>query len=359
MRITIIGTGNAGCAHGFEIAKRGHAVRLLEPFSNVYEDNFNTLQSNKGIWAVNDSGIRKFQKIELITRDCTEALEGSDAVFVLTQSLQHKQVSEKINPLLKDKQLIITSPGYMGSLFFKQDNSNDVILAEGESLPFDARLIERGVVQILFKNARNALSFHPKTREEEGLKIANALVDTYNYRRDNIIESALHNPNLIVHTVGAIMSASRIEYSGGEFWMYRESFTPSIWKLISKLDKEKMDILEEIGCQRISYLDACKFRNEKDLSKDSMEVFKSYALKGAPKGPGTVNHRFIYEDVPMGLCLMHSLGEKFNVATPVCDSLINIASALLERDFWTEGRTLKTFGLENISRDDLLRYIME
>ncbi len=155
------------------------------------------------------------------------------------------------------------------------------------------------------------------------------------------------------------MSAGRIEYSEGEFWMYREAFTPSIWNLVAQLDEEKMDILYKAGCEKISYLEACRFRTEENLTTDTLQVFQKYAQEGSPKGPGTVNHRYVFEDVPMGLCLMNSLGRKFGVVTPICDSLINIASILLRKDFRKEGRTLEKLGLEDMSPEGLLKYIQE
>ena len=159
----------------------------------------------------------------------------------------------------------------------------------------------------------------------------------------------MHNPNLIVHTIGTIVSAARIEYSHGEFWMYKESFTPSIWNVINKLDDEKMSVLAALGCERIPYVEACKFRNCEDISVDALEVFKAYALTGGPKGPMTVKTRYILEDVPMGLGLLKNLGKKYGVETPMCDALITMASALVGIDFNDKLRDLTAYDVHNLN----------
>ncbi|WP_057833111.1 NAD/NADP octopine/nopaline dehydrogenase family protein [Colwellia sp. TT2012] len=158
--------------------------------------------------------------------------------------------------------------------------------------------IKPGYVEILFKNARNSIGVLQSERVTEAVNLMGSLIDTYQYARTNIVESAWHNPNLIVHTVGAIMSASRIEYSRGDFWMYKEAFTPSIWNIIKQLDAEKNSVIKSFGGKESAYIDECKFRTEDDLQQDSMEVFKSYAAEGGPKGPDSLDTRFIYEDVP-------------------------------------------------------------
>jgi opine dehydrogenase len=152
------------------------------------------------------------------------------------------------------------------------------------------------------------------------------------------------------------MSANRIEYTKGEFWMYREAFTPSIWNLIKQLDKEKNDVIEKFGGERINYLDACKFRNESDLSKDSLSVFNSYAEDGGPKGPATIYGRYLFEDVANGLVLLKSLGKKVGIDTPICDALITIASALVNEDFEQNGHTLKNLHLDHLSAEELISF---
>lgn len=198
-------------------------------------------------------------KPSLITRDIEAGLKDAEAVMILTQSLQHRELAKRIGPLLKDGQIVFLIPGNMGSTqFANYTKGKHIIYVEGESTPYDARIIAPGKVEILFKNVRNAVSFLHK-EDEQYLPTVTALFGTHKYLRSNIIESTLHNPNMVVHTIGAIMSASRIEYANGEFWMYREAFSPSIWNLIELLDLEKIQVIKAFkGEHAISYLDACK-----------------------------------------------------------------------------------------------------
>ena len=107
----------------------------------------------------------------------------------------------------------------------------------------------------------------------------------------------------------------------------------------------------------MAYVEACRWRNEEDLQKDPYTVFKEYALNGGPKGPKDLHTRFIYEDVPMGLCLLESLAKKANIDTPIASSLISIAESLLQTSFRQCGRTLKALGMEDYNMDQIKTYI--
>lgn len=362
MKIAIIGSGNAGCAHAFKLSENGHSVNLVKTSRSMHESNFEKISQQKGIYCIDgtNNNSKSFQKLNLVTRDIRKGLKGVEFIFVLTQSLQHARVAKLIAPYIdfEHTKVLFCVPGNLGTLIFKKELANrNIILAEGESTPFDARIVEPGTVNILFKNVRNAVAFLPNRLKEEGMMYVSQLFNTYKDYRTNIIESALNNPNLVVHTVGVIMSANRIERMQGEFWMYKEAFTPSIWNLINQLDNEKNDVVERFGGKRISYLDACKYRNEEDLGKDSLKVFESYAAKGSPKGPASLDTRYLYEDVVVGLGLLSMLGVEAKIPTPITDSLISIASALVNKNFHALKRTKRDFGIEDLTYTGILEFV--
>ena len=344
MRVAVIGAGNSGCAQSIKLMQNGHQVNLIKTSHSLHDDNFEYLLKTGEISCLDTTdGNREFTlRPSIITRDLEKGLEDAEVVMVLTQSLQHRDLAKKVGPLLQKGQIVFIIPGNMGSTqFAKHSAGKHIIYVEGESTPYDARIIAPGKVEILFKNARNAVSFLNK-EDEKYLPVITSLFGTHKYLRTNIIETTMHNPNMIVHTVGSIMSASRIEYAKGQFWMYKEAFSPSVWNLIEKLDEEKKQVIRAYGGEHvISYLDACKWRNEEDLSVDSLEVFKNYAATGGPKGPEDLNTRYIYEDVPMELCMLERLSGYKNIPTPIASALITIASALKNTDYRAQGYSIE------------------
>ncbi|MBE9594175.1 MAG: NAD/NADP octopine/nopaline dehydrogenase family protein, partial [Proteobacteria bacterium] len=41
----------------------------------------------------------------------------------------------------------------------------------------------------------------------------------------------------IIHTIGIVMNAAMVESAKGDFAMYTQGFTPSIWKIVETLDE--------------------------------------------------------------------------------------------------------------------------
>ena len=306
-----------------------------------------------------DGGRRFFVRPAFITRDVQKAVEFGDILMVTTTTSQHEHVARLIAPYVRDGQLIVLVPGYMGSLIFKRFIQRDVIYSEWETTAYNGRIVDSMYVHITFYNPRNAVSALPVAALPQVVETLSHCFPNTRYTRKHILESALHNPNMIVHPIGIIFSASRIEHSGGEFWMYREAFTPSIINVIQAFDKQKNLILNAFGCDSLDYFEAAKWRNEEDLSKDAMEVFRSFA-NSSNKGPSSINHRYFHEDIPMGLGLFISIGQIVGVDTSVQESITSLASALINRDLRQNARSIQYLLQKNdVTFEDIQRAIIE
>lgn len=340
-RITIVGCGNAGLIHAAKLIEKGYEVCLLKTSNSSNTSFFDTIVLEQG-YQVKDTTTNKvfFARPHLITRDVRTAIEFADVIFVMTTTLQHEVVAKLIGPYVREGQTIVLCPGYMGSLLFKKYIDKEVAYCEWETTAYNGRIMDDSYVKITFYNPRNAVSVMPQYKKEDVLSMLSKMFDNTKYLRTNILESAIHNPNMIVHTIGMLFSASRIEYSKGEFWMYREAFTDSIINVINNFDKQKNEVLKVYGCEPLNYFDAAKWRNEEGLTIDAMESFKRFA-ESSNKGPMFLNHRYLLEDVPMGLCLYSSLGRIAGVDTSIADSIVRLTSALLNEDFVAKGRTIE------------------
>ena len=314
----------------------------------MHNDNFNYLINNNGLIVLDEFGTMKRAKIAAVTTDLSGVSE-SDVVIILIQTGYHEALIKRLIAYLRPNQIVLINPGYLSTAFFlKHGAPKDIIIAEAESSFIDCRIKEPGLVKVGFRNVRNPIGVFPSSRKDEGIKKLDKLGFPFTYL-DSVVEAALHNPNLIVHTVGAIMSIPRIEKTNGDYCMYHEVFTPSVWKILEKLDSEKMDILEALGFERIPYVEACKFRNSLDDNDDAKEVFFRYAMMPTrAKGPVSVDTRYITEDVPQGLVMLEALAKQLKIQTPIATALIELASAALERDLREEGRSPEKLGKENI-----------
>ena len=284
-------------------------------------------------------------------------IENAELIIIFVQTNFHENLIKRMIPYLKDGQIVLIEPGYLSTAYFIEYCSDkDITIVEAESSPIDCRIIKPGMIKVSFRNVRNPVGVYPVSHISRIKDKMDQLGYNFKYL-SSVIEAALHNPNLIVHTVGAVMSIPRIEYSKGDYCMYWEVFTPSVWNILLKLDDEKMNVLESLGYFRISYVDACKYRNSLDENMDATAVFFEYAHSPeVVKGPNVVNSRYITEDVSQGLVLLESLAKQFSIPTPICTALIDISSAALKRDFRQEGRTPERLGINNI--EELLMIVL-
>ena len=347
MNITIIGSGHAGSTVAADLSLKGHRVTLMKTSNKIHNEHFAKILSSKKIY-IHENETIKLSEV-FATTDLSIAISQAELVIIFLQTNYHESILKKISPFFRDGQYIMFQPGYMSTAYLLKYCEKAVTVIEAESSPIDCRIIEPGHVKVLFRNVLNPVGVYPRHKTNSAKIVLNNLEFPFEII-SSVVEAAIHNPNLIVHTIGAIFSIPRIEYSKGKYSMYREVFTPHIWNVVENLDLEKMNILEKLGYKRIPYVEAFKRRNSINNQMDAKEIFFDYANNFSPTGPEIPDSRYITEDVPEGLVLLESLGKFLDINTPTCSGLINCASAALRRDFRIEGRTFERLGISFVKK---------
>jgi len=77
------------------------------------------------------------------------------------------------------------------------------------------------------------------------------------------------------------------------------------------------------------------------------------------KAPNALNHRYIFEDVPMSLVPIASLAKRYGGSVRGIERIIRLARFVHRTDYWRTGRTLYKFGIEKLSVSELAQYVNE
>lgn len=349
--IAVIGAGHGGHAMAAHLALAGFPVRLCD--MPEFAGNLRFAQERGGIELTGNLG-EGIARLEKITADLATAVRGASHLFVVTQALGHEMVAELCAPHLEAGQSVILFPGSGGSLQFARTLQDlgvghKVYLAETVTLPYTCRV--HGPAQVTIRNGpgvHEPVAAFPACDNQEVIEAARVAYPTL-APATHVLEIALYNPNILLHPIGVLFNLGRIEYSQGEFWMYKEGFTPSVLNIMRALDGEKMALLRALDLEPMPYDASYEYRYQGKWAD-----FAS----GSSKGPSSADTRYITEDIPVGMVLWASLGRLLGVPTPIADSLIHISSAVHGRDYWQGGRTMAKLGLAGMTPDSLVQYLV-
>ena len=356
--IAILGAGAAAQTMAAELTLKGNDVILYEHPS--FEQKFKPILETGIIHAMGlvDGDAKLFKA----TVDMKEAVEDVEIIFIPIPALGHEAIFDDMIPYLKDGQLIVVWSGDAGSLRLAKkikDKTPErrVVIAETNTMPYGTRVIEPGKVNCLVLAKEVCLAAFPSN------ETGNVIEKMRNYFSnivplDNVLAISFSNPNPTVHPPGSLLNVGRIEYSKGEFYMYREGITPATARVVKALYDETNAVAKAMGIEILEYEDedfkptGTIMGKEFSIPDDSVEIIADI------KGPSTLQDRYIIEDLPYGLVHRSQLGDLFEIDTPVIDGIINIGNIVCEANFW-EGRTLDDLGLARMSKEQIMRYLKE
>lgn len=339
MKVAVIGTGNVGVAIAADLSIQGHEVSLVKT-SYVKSKAYERLQENGNRVWLKENGDYTETHISKVTNLLSE-IEKEEVAIVTIQSTYHDELYKNISQYLRGSQIVLIICSYMSSFYLAKYCQKLPSIAEATGPYLEGRVdLDDKPGEVVFRVGcrltNSPLSVFHEHRRKETMEKLKALYVGLNDSL-SVIESALLNPNLVIHTVGAVMSIPRIEYSDGNFCMYREAYShknQATLNVMFKLDEEKKKVLIALNSRAIDILEAGGFLK-------GMESFYEYSeSEYRAVSPTSIRSRYITEDVSQGLVLLESIAHRIGIDVPVTTSLIDLAGAALGVDFRKEGRSI-------------------
>ena len=354
MKFGIIGAGNGGQAIAGYLGNIGHDVSLYDIDVNRIEK----LRQRGGIQL--QGKLSGFGKLACVTTDISEIVRDADILMITTTANAHLAVAESIAPYIEDGQVIILNPGRTcGALVFKQTLENKQVnkryyLAEAQTLVYACRIIEDGIVNVIGIKDEVYLAGLPASDTQHILNIIQPIYPCFK-KVPNILHTSLENIGAIFHPCICLMNAATIERQD-EFWFYRD-MTERVADFIEQCDYERLAVGKAYGIDLISVKEWIKVAYKDTMGETLCERMKNNPAYYEIKAPGSIFTRQLTEDIPTGVLPIVELGKVAGVATPLLSSVVAITQALLNIDFYKNGRTLANMGLSNKTPEQILEYI--
>jgi opine dehydrogenase len=350
-RIAVLGGGNGAHALAGHLALEGYEVSMYEMprFADEIETVFET-ESIRLTGEVEGSG-----ELAEVTSDIDAAVADAEFVCLVVPAFAHEDYAEILSGVLTESQTLLLVPGTLGSLSMREafrENGDPVpTIAETDTLPYDARIVEDGVVRVLAENPVN-IGVLPAGETESFLE---SIPDFFDFEQvyNDVLESGLSSVNPALHSGACVINAGPIEYwANGDFYLYEEGFTPSAAKLDKQLDEERNEIGRQLDYELTTFEDFVGVEPGWEWDDLYREIHGHIGLTPI-EGPNDIHNRYLTEDAPYGLVPWSTIGDELGVETPIMDAIVNIYSVIHETDWWEAGRTAEELGLDGMNAAEM------
>ena len=355
--VTVLGGGNTAFAAAAKLTLDGASVTLCE--LPEFAASVEPIQVSRRI-SLDGVGGRGDAELHCVTTSFQQALKQSRLVLLIVPSYGHRAFAEACAPHLSSGQVLVLMPGNLGSLEFARilranRAAEGVILAETDTAPYVCRKVSPTAAHIWGIVGALGLGVLPC---DSGDSVRRLLDRWFPGTRlyPNVLGAALSAMNPVVHPAGVLLNAGRIERSRGDFYFYEEGVTPSVCRLIYAVDGERLAVARALGLEPTP-VDRAFHETGFGPRGDLWATINGSRMLTQLRAPGTLESRWLTEDVPYGLASWALLGEQLGVGCPIMRSLVDLASSTLGVDFWAEARTLGDLGVEGMSGREMSDFV--
>jgi opine dehydrogenase len=357
--VAVLGTGNGGCAAAADLGSRGFDVRLY----NRSAGRLRPIAERGGLERAGAGG-EGFTELSVITTDLATAVSGVDLVMLAVPVSSYPFFARELASLLRPEEVLFLNPGHMGGGLFmtheihRLTGRRDVRTCEVSTLTYACRMQGPAAVNIISTTTNLPFASFPGRHLPELYELISPLYPTVS-KATSVLETGLLDINAIEHPAQIICNAGWLEHTKGDYLFYYEGTTPSVGRVIDAVDGERMAVAEAAGVPTKAFAEIFQQMGYTKTVGSAYAALHGSAPNRWIKGPPSLDHRYIHEDVGWGLVPWSELARAYDVRTPTMDALIVLAGALNGRDYRAEGLTLERLGLAGMDAARLDAYLQE
>lgn len=350
MNITVLGGGHGSYAAAADLTRLGHQVTLWRRDGAAL-----AALAEAPELTIADAGGEATVRLHHCTADLGAAVADAELILVPLPATAQDDLAAALAPHLRDGQVIYLTPGTFGAYVMARrvrelGSRADVAFAETGTLPYLARKHGENKVAITTRATHLPTGVFPARHTAHALAVIQKAYPCAHAVED-ALSAALMNAGPVIHPPLILMNAGPLNRSR-DFDIHNEGTQPLVRRVTHRLDDERMAVRAALGYGEPHY----PLRDHYE-GKDWMYGPKSHSglvQSGDWREPiDLTTHRYMREDVAMGLAFLVSVADWAGVPVPIARGLLNLGGAVCDEDFEDGPRSWRSLGLSDRSIADM------
>ena len=355
MRIAILGGGHGAYAAAADLSEKGHEIRLWRRDATA----FAPVLESRVIRVTDVDGVRNVP-IAIPTTDIGVAVRGAQLILIPSPASAQPDIARAIAPHLEDDQVVYLPPGTFGAYVMdgiaRQAGARaEVTYAETGTLPYLARKRAVAEVAITIRAKRLPTGAYPAKRAAHAYDVIAKAYPAIEPCED-VLSAALLNAGPIIHPPLILLNAAPLQHF--ERWdIHHEGTQPAVRAVTDALDAERVALREALGYRPPHFPLSDHYNSDRWMYGDAHQrLVESGDWR---EHIDLHHHRYMTEDVVLGLAFLDSVAQWVSCEAPVARGLLAIAGAILGRNLRHGPRTLASLSLDTKTADQMKELLWE
>jgi len=365
LKVTLCGAGNAVHVMIADFGSHPSEEYSLSVFA-PHQDEASRLGRDGGtIHKIANKGHDTTGNFVMASDNPEHVIPDADIIVLSVPSFAHRSILKAIKPYIKKGAILGAIPAQgcfdltCKSIF--GDSLKDIVLFGFNQLPYQCRILQFGkTVNLIGHKDEVALATSPTEKSHE---IANLFQKLFGYIEvkpiDHFLNVTLYPVNQIIHPciMYGLFANDHPEKQYDQPPLFYQGTTQLIGDILTEGSNEVQMIAKAISQKLnvdLSYVpkldDMMKVMYKSSIEDDS-SMASIFATNTGYKGliaPMTqlddgkyvpnFNYRYLTEDIPLGLVVIHGLAELADVDTPTIDKIITWAQEKIGKQYLIDGK---------------------